>query len=71
MFADEAVGAVLVGAGQDGGAGGADLGGAAVVHVGRSEQADAAVDGVVVREELATEGAGVLDAAEPLGELRD
>ena len=33
-LADEAVGAVLVGAGQDGGAGGADLGGAAVVDVG-------------------------------------
>ncbi len=53
MSAAEAFGAVVVGVLENGCAGGADLGGAAVVDVGRRHQGDAAVavDGVVVGEE--------------------
>ena len=42
-LADEPVGVLLVGAVEDGGAGGDDLGAVAVVHVGGGHEADAAV----------------------------
>ena len=71
MLADEPLGVRDVGVGEDVGAGGPDRAGAAVVHVGGGVQPDPGVPVIVVvpAEEDLAERSGVLDGAEPVGEV--